>query len=475
MDAQTLAQAMGNNPQVDYQRMVGPFNEAMIAAEVTNTNRAAMWIAQIGHESAGLRWMEEIASGAAYEGRADLGNTQPGDGTRFKGSGPIQLTGRANFRAFTRWANANGHTDIDFEARPELVRENPKWGFLAASWYWVAARSDINALSDRRDLETVTRRINGGLNGLADRRERYSRALSMGDRILPSGGNVSNVQAVEKRLDYPRDEVHQDTGWNCGPASVQTVVRSAKNQLIPESTLARELGTHRGGTDWIGSFPGVLNKYIPEGKYRSVEMPNDPPTNEQRKTLWENVVSSIDAGFGIVANIVAPPSNYPRASYKSTQNLQYSGGVVYHYVAVMGYAVEPSGQRHVWIADSGFRPYGSWITLEQMAGLIPPKGYAYATATASKPIPEAPKPAPEPAPSPEPGRPSTPVGIPVEEIAALILDQLAGFRKPDGTWDFSGHEMLGVDQDGKPLTLVEALAAVHAKVDEVLRILKGDK
>ena len=125
MDAQTLAQAMGNNPQVDYQRMVGPFNEAMIAADVTNVNRAAMWLAQIGHESAGLRWMEEIASGAAYNGRADLGNTQPGDGPRFKGSGPIQLTGRANFRAFTRWAQAQGHTTIDFEARPELVRENP--------------------------------------------------------------------------------------------------------------------------------------------------------------------------------------------------------------------------------------------------------------------------------------------------------------------------------------------------------------
>ena len=195
---------------------------------------------------------------------------------------------------------------------------------------------------------------------------------------------------IEKRLDYPRDEVHQDTAWNCGPASAQTLIRAAAKKFIPESVLAKEMGTHRGGTDWIGQITRTLQKHIPAAKYATVEMPNDPPTSAQRDRLWQHLTGSIDAGYGLVANIVAPPNNYPRPSYKSTQALQYSGGTVYHYVAAMGYAIDGNGVKHVWIADSGFKPYGSWVTFAQLATLIPPKGYAYATAKA--PAPAAPTP-----------------------------------------------------------------------------------
>lgn len=90
MDAATLAEAMGNSTGVDYAHYAGPFTQAMRTANLTTTSRAAMWCAQIGHESSGLRHMEEIASGAAYEGRHDLGNTHPGDGARFKGSGLLR-------------------------------------------------------------------------------------------------------------------------------------------------------------------------------------------------------------------------------------------------------------------------------------------------------------------------------------------------------------------------------------------------
>lgn len=189
MDAQTLSEAMGGSlPLSEYQRLLPGMENAMRAANVNTPLRAAMWMAQIGHESVGLRYMEEIASGDAYEWRRDLGNIYAGDGRRYKGSGPIQLTGRNNFRAFTRWANSQGHTSIDFEANPHLVRVDPKWGFLAASWYWVVARPQINSLADREDLEGVTRAINGGLNGITDRRNRYNRALRMGNRILPGKG-----------------------------------------------------------------------------------------------------------------------------------------------------------------------------------------------------------------------------------------------------------------------------------------------
>lgn len=122
--------------------------------------RLAHFMAQLMHESCNFRYMEEIASGAAYEGRKDLGNTQPGDGKRFKGRGPIQLTGRANYRIFGRRAG------IDFENHPEVVAL-PSVGLMVACDYW--SQHKLNALADADNLHAITRKINGGLNGLSDR------------------------------------------------------------------------------------------------------------------------------------------------------------------------------------------------------------------------------------------------------------------------------------------------------------------
>ncbi|RIS72916.1 hypothetical protein D2E70_08690 [Mycobacteroides abscessus] len=176
-------------------------SDGLKASLCTNVNRIAMWLAQVGHESAGFNATEEYASGAAYEGRADLGNTQPGDGVRFKGRSWIQITGRNNYGLFSQWAYRQRlvPTPTYFvDHSTELA--DLKWAGIGAAWYWTVARSDINALSDRQDLETVTRRINGGTNGLADRRDRYNRALLQGEALLQLLAPTETPDPIEELL-----------------------------------------------------------------------------------------------------------------------------------------------------------------------------------------------------------------------------------------------------------------------------------
>ncbi len=202
LTADSLADVMGNAVSKDRYRALFPaLRDAMVACGATTVERAAMWLAQIGHESGGLRWMEEIADGSAYEGRADLGNVQPGDGRRFKGRGPIQVTGRHNYGECSRWAHAKGlvPSPTFFVDQPQQLASD-RYGFIGVVWYWTAARPTINAMADRRDLEGVTRAINGGLNGIDDRRTRYCRALGMGARITPTdGGFLMALSDSEQR------------------------------------------------------------------------------------------------------------------------------------------------------------------------------------------------------------------------------------------------------------------------------------
>lgn len=174
---------------------IGPVLAPILASYRIDTGlRIAHFIAQICHESAGLRTTEEFASGEAYEGRADLGNVRPGDGVRFKGRGLIQLTGRANY---TRYGRILG---VDLVACPELAAE-PVLSLRIACTYWTDRK--INPPADRDDLIAVTRLINGGLNGLADRRRRLRRAREalaplLAGQIppLPGGRPVLHRRAI---------------------------------------------------------------------------------------------------------------------------------------------------------------------------------------------------------------------------------------------------------------------------------------
>ena len=114
--------------------------------------------------------MEEIASGSAYEGRADLGNTQPGDGKRYKGRGPIQLTGRANYK---RYGDLLG---LDLVNNPTIAATK-EVGFRIAGQFWKL--NGLNELADQQQFKAITKKINGGYNGLDDRIKYYERAKTV--------------------------------------------------------------------------------------------------------------------------------------------------------------------------------------------------------------------------------------------------------------------------------------------------------
>ncbi|WP_160009812.1 peptidoglycan-binding protein [Rhizobium sp. 18055] len=134
--------------------------------EVNTQLRIAHLLAQTAHESDSFCTTEEYASGATYEGRSDLGNSNPGDGKRYKGRGPIQLTGRANYAAFTAWLRGIVSNCPDFVANPELVAAFP-WAGWAVFFFW--STHSLNRYADADDLIGGTKVINGGRNGLADR------------------------------------------------------------------------------------------------------------------------------------------------------------------------------------------------------------------------------------------------------------------------------------------------------------------
>ena len=149
-------------------------NTAMNRYGIVGTPRAAAFIAQIGHESGQLHYVREVwgptAQQAGYEGRADLGNTVKGDGSKYRGRGLIQITGRANYAAC---GEALG---LDLISKPELL-ELPQHAAMSAAWFW--STRGLNTLADAGDFVKITRRINGGLTGLADRQALYDKALKV--------------------------------------------------------------------------------------------------------------------------------------------------------------------------------------------------------------------------------------------------------------------------------------------------------
>ena len=171
---------------------------AMREHAITTRARARMFIAQVLEESARLQFFEEIASGAEYEGRIDLGNTHPGDGRRYKGRGPIQLTGRRNY------ANYGKRLGLDLEGHPEIAAR-PSVGWRIAALYF---QINCNDAADAGNFELVTRRINGGLRGYSVRQQYYrlldGRGVLPGRPYLRVGDHGPAIVTMTRRLSHLR-------------------------------------------------------------------------------------------------------------------------------------------------------------------------------------------------------------------------------------------------------------------------------
>ena len=182
-----LRQIMPNCPasrRADYLPFI---QQAMTEFQITSYLRETAFIAQLAHESGELRYMEEIASGAAYEGRKDLGNTQPGDGKRYKGRGPIQLTGRTNY---TKYGQLLG---VDLVNNPTIAATK-EVGFRIAGEFWKL--NGLNELADVQDFKQITKRINGGYNGLDDRMKYYERAKAVMNKDDSTTGTTATASGI---------------------------------------------------------------------------------------------------------------------------------------------------------------------------------------------------------------------------------------------------------------------------------------
>ena len=171
-----LAAATGM-PTHRVQRWCEPLAKAMAwCGALDSSDRAAAFLAQVGHESGGGQYVRELwgptDAQRRYEGRSDLGNVVPGDGYKFRGRGLIQITGRANYR---ECGEALG---LPLEDQPELLEE-PDNAAMSAAWYWETR--GCNELADEGDYRRLTLRINGGYNGYEDRVSRMQRALEAFD------------------------------------------------------------------------------------------------------------------------------------------------------------------------------------------------------------------------------------------------------------------------------------------------------
>lgn len=186
LSAEVISSATGSN-LANAEKFRPYLNRYMRKYEINTPQRVMAFLSQIGHESANLSTTQEYSSGSAYEGRSDLGNTNAGDGVKFKGRGLIQVTGRFNYE------NIKKYFGWDVVSNPELLQE-PEKATEVSAWWWsnrIRGGKNLNQWSDDLDptksvydgnnnyvFTEITKAINGGTNGLSSRQQLYENARS---------------------------------------------------------------------------------------------------------------------------------------------------------------------------------------------------------------------------------------------------------------------------------------------------------
>jgi len=226
------------------------FNKYAERYGITTYLRVCHFVAQCAHESAHFNTLEEYASGNAYEGRQDLGNTKPGDGKRYKGRGVIQLTGRYNYAEFSK------NTGFDVLNHPLRMLE-PELSVLAAMEYWKTR--NLNKLADKDDVKGITKKINGGYNGLSDRKRYLAVAKSVFKNAnldfedTPLSFGIREIQ--EKLLNLGYDVVGSADGirgpkTDAGILTFKNEQMSVDNIIIDQDFIeALDQGKHRNNKD----------------------------------------------------------------------------------------------------------------------------------------------------------------------------------------------------------------------------------
>ena len=203
-------------------------NSCLQRFEINTVPRIRHFLSQTAHESGGLRWMEEIASGSAYEGRRDLGNTSPGDGRKYKGAGVIQLTGRHNYQKFADFIKdqkvMQGHSYVA-----------QVYPFTSAGFWW--KNNNMNALCDRgATVREVTKRVNGGYNGLADRQRYYDKACQVIKQLPSTPLHTEELAA--------KPETGKAATESSDQVSKVEVVREMPKILTPKDVNWSDMSTH---------------------------------------------------------------------------------------------------------------------------------------------------------------------------------------------------------------------------------------
>lgn len=269
-----------------------PINDNMVSIEVgldaygerfglTALHRLAHYVAQLAHESGAFRYDREVwgptPAQERYDTRTDLGNTpeRDGDGERNAGRGPLQITGGANLREFTAWARKNIDPNApDFFANPDLINTDP-WEGVGPLWYWSTRK--LNQYADDNDIEMITRRINGGLNGFEDRLHWYVRTALVLAGYAPDAIKSFQIDAQRAGL-LPADEPGK-------PTQIDGVA-GPKTRAALHTTLSR----HQPA-----SKPVVATK--PSPVTEEVETPVVVAPKGSDKTLW----TRLNGAWAIIA------------------------------------------------------------------------------------------------------------------------------------------------------------------------------